>query len=135
MQSPNGLHPDETTVCVLDDDPSLVKAIERLLRAGGVPVKTFTDPRALLQHAEQHQPRVVITDIWMPIMDGLEVQRRLRDLAPQASVIVLTSNDDPAVRAKALQAGAAAFFVKPADDDEFLDRIRAELDAAVTNRR
>jgi FixJ family two-component response regulator len=124
----------ESAVYVLDDDASVARAIERLLRAAGVPVKTFTDPHALLQCAEQHQPRVVVTDIWMPVMDGLEVQQRLRRLAPQTRVIVLTSNDDPAVRAKAMAAGAARFFLKPADDDEFLGGLQAELEACLTNR-
>ena len=122
------------TVCVLDDDPSVVKALERLLRAGGVPVRTFTDPQALLDYARENQPPVVVTDIWMPRMDGLEVQRRLRDHSPETRVIVLTSNDDPAVRSKAMAAGAFGFFLKPADDDEFLARIEASLNGAHATR-
>ena len=58
-------------------------------------------------------------------MNGLEVQRRLRSVSPGTRVIVLTSKDDPSVRAKALAAGASAFFLKPAPDEEFLGEIES----------
>ena len=59
-------------------------------------------------------------DIRMPIMNGLEVQSRLRELSPSTQVIVLTSKDDPSVRSQAMDAGASAFFLKPVRDEEFL---------------
>ena len=64
----------------------------------------------------------------MPVMNGLEVQRRLRNISPSTRVIILTSNDDPAVRSKAMEAGAVAFFLKPVDNDAFLEAIRVNAD-------
>ena len=66
-----------STVWLLDDDPSVLKATGRLLASAGWEVERFIDPDAFLRHAEIHHPRVVVIDMWMPRMDGLEVQRRL----------------------------------------------------------
>jgi two-component system response regulator HydG len=85
------------------------------------------DPVEFLRHAETSQPRLVVIDILMPIMNGLEVQSRLRTVSPSTRVIVLTSKDDPAVRFKAMAAGASDFFLKPVDDDEFLAGIESAL--------
>src|SRR3954465_10972471 len=77
------------TVCLLDDDLSVLKATGRLVRAAGLEVKTFSDPHAFLHHAHQYHPRVGLIDIWMPAMNGLEVQERVRSIAPETRVIVL----------------------------------------------
>jgi FixJ family two-component response regulator len=108
------------TICLVDDDPSALRATSRLLASSGWRVASFLDPIAFLRYAETYQPEVVVIDILMPVMNGLEVQRRLRTISPATQVIVLTSKDDPAVRSRAMEAGASAFFSKPVDDDEFL---------------
>jgi DNA-binding NarL/FixJ family response regulator len=113
------------TVCLVDDDPSVLKATSRLLSFGGWKVESFSDPTAFLRYAQTHRPEVVVIDIWMPVMDGLEVQRRLGALSPSTRVIVLTSNEDPAVRSKAMEAGARAFFLKTDGHDEFLAAIES----------
>src|SRR5688500_7999340 len=114
-------------VWLLDDDPSVLKATGRLLRAAGWEVKTFTDPEAFLLEAQRERPAVAVLDILMPIMNGLEVQTRLREIAPGTRVIVLSSKDDPVVRAQALAGGASAFFLKTEANGEFLNGIRAAL--------
>ena len=113
------------SVCLLDDDPSVVKATSRLLTSAGWTVESFTDPIEFLDHAGTCRPRIVVLDILMPVMNGLEVQEKLRDISPSSRVIVLTSKDDPAVRSKAMQAGASAFFLKPIRDEEFLSELES----------
>lgn len=113
-----------STVCLLDDDPSVLKATGRLLASAGWQVTTFADPDAFLRHAQTYRPRVVVIDIGMPRMDGLEVQRRLSEVSPASRVIVLTGKDDRVVRWKAFAAGAVAFFIKPEGEDEFLAGVR-----------
>lgn len=115
----------DSTVCLLDDDPSVLAATSRLLASEGWHVKTFTDPNAFLYDAKNRNPRVVVIDMWMPKMNGLDVQRRLRELSPATRVIVLTANDDTLVRWNALAAGAAAFFIKPVRADTFVTSIRS----------
>jgi two-component system, LuxR family, response regulator TtrR len=107
-------------VSLLDDDSSALKATSRLLESAGWEVKSFTNPFAFLEHAKAHQPRVAVIDIRMPLMDGLEVQRHLRTIAPATRVVILTSNDEPTVRAQALNAGASSFFLKVVDAEDFL---------------
>lgn len=107
-------------VFLLDDDPSVLKATSRLLSSAGWESETFTDPHSFLDHVERQRPPVVVIDIWMPLMNGLEVQARLRNVSPSTQVIVLTSKDDPLVRSQALDAGASAFFLKQVDDDALL---------------
>jgi FixJ family two-component response regulator len=113
----------DLTVCLVDDDPSVLKATGRLLSSAGWKTESFTDPVAFLRYAEDSRPPVVVLDIWMPRMTGLEVQAKLRCVSPATRVIVLTSKDDPCVRSKALEGGASAFFLKPPSDEEFLNRI------------
>jgi FixJ family two-component response regulator len=116
------------TICLLEDDPSVLKANSRLLSSAGWKVESFLDPIAFLRYAQAHRPEVVIIDILMPAMNGLEVQSRLRTLSPFTRLIVLTSNDDPIVRSKAMRGGAFAFFLKPASNEEFL----AEIESAAS---
>lgn len=115
----------ELKICLVDDDPSLLKATGRLLSSAGLKAEAFTDPAEFLHYAAQSQPPLAILDIWMPRMNGLDVQKKLGAVSPATKVIVLTSNDDPAVRSRALEAGASAFFLKPAPDDEFLREIES----------
>ena len=116
---------DHFTVCLVDDDPSVLKATSRLLTSAGWKAEPFSDPVAFLQYAEASRPHLAVLDIWMPAMNGLQVQDRLRSVSPDTHVIVLTSKDDPSVRSRAVAAGALAFFLKPAPDDEFLKEIES----------
>ena len=112
-------------VSLLDDDPSVLRATSRLLASAGWEVETFSDPVEFLRHAKSHPPHVVVIDILMPVMGGLEVQARLRQMSPSTRVIVMTSKDDPHVRDQAMEAGASAFFLKPVQDEEFLDGVES----------
>jgi len=112
-------------VCLLDDDLSVLKSTSRLLDSAGWDVQSFSDPMAFLEHARVHHPRVAVIDIWMPALNGLEVQTRLRSISPSTRVIILTSKDDSSIRATAMNAGASAFFVKGVQNKDFLAGIRS----------
>jgi FixJ family two-component response regulator len=118
------------TICLLEDDPSVLKATGRLLSYAGWKVESFLDPIAFLRYAQAHRPEVAIIDILMPVMNGLEVQSRLRTLSPSTRLIVLTSNEDPIVRSTAMRSGAFAFFLKPASKEEFLAEVESAAIAA-----
>ena len=123
---------DEKTVtmCLLDDDPVILKATRRLLDSAGWSVEAFTDPVEFLEHAAMHCPNLAVIDILMPDMNGLEVQTRLRRVSPSTRVIVLTGRDDPSVRRMAMNGGASAFFIKGVESGEFLAGIKAAADSA-----
>jgi two-component system, LuxR family, response regulator FixJ len=117
-------------VCLLDDDPSVLKGLGRLFESADLPLKKFSDPETFLDYARTHRPQVALIDVCMPQMSGLEVQSRLREISPSTRVIVFTGNDDPLVRSTALNTGASAFLTKPFDDTELLTSVRLALASA-----
>jgi FixJ family two-component response regulator len=115
------------TICVVDDDAAVLKALQRLLRSAGLQTMVFDDPRLFLEHAKNHVIALAIIDVWMPELNGLEVQRLLHDIAPAIPVIMMTGRDDPGIDGIALAQGAVAFFTKPFDDTVFLEAIHTAL--------
>ena len=117
-------------ICLLDDDPSVLKATGRLLSSVGWEVATFSDPHAFLRHAQTHHPRLVVIDIWMPGVSGLQVRKELQAISPKTRVIIVTANDDDSVRNQAMKGGTSALFIKPFDDDEFLTAVYQAMASA-----
>jgi FixJ family two-component response regulator len=123
--------PDETTsaeiVCLVDDDDAVLTSIGRLLVSDGLGAHTFNDPESFLAHVKTHSVPLVILDIWMEKMTGLEVQAKLAKLSPRTRVIIMTGRKDPGAKQTAMEFGATAFFTKPFDDDEFLGAVHRAL--------
>jgi FixJ family two-component response regulator len=115
------------TICLVDDDPSVRKALSRLLESAGIGVCAFSTGEDFLSYAVSHPVSVVILDIWMQRMNGLEVLVHLCSLSPQTRIIVITGREDSAVRSIATQIGAAAFLLKPLAAAEFLEKVRYAL--------
>jgi FixJ family two-component response regulator len=118
---------DREIVCLVDDDLSVLKSIERLLASDGLSVRGFNKPKEFLSHVQAHSVPVVILDIWMEEMSGLELRAQLSGLSPGTRVIIITGRDDSAAKLTALQMGVVAFFTKPFDDDQFLKAVRDAL--------
>jgi FixJ family two-component response regulator len=118
---------DTKIVCLVDDDLSVLKSIERLLASDGLSVRGFNKPKEFLSHVQAHSVPVVILDIWMEEMSGLELRAQLSGLSPGTRVIIITGRDDSAAKLTALQMGVVAFFTKPFDDDQFLKAVRDAL--------
>ena len=118
---------DAEIVCLVDDDLSVLKSIERLLASDGLLVRGFNKPQEFLSHVQAHSVPVVILDIWMEEMSGLEVQAQLSALSPQTRVIIITGREDQTAKLAALQLGVIAFFTKPFDDNQFLNAVRGAL--------
>jgi FixJ family two-component response regulator len=122
--------PATSVICLLDDDPSVLKALGRLFSSAGLRAEPFSDPEQFLQYAKIHRSPVAVIDIWMPMMNGLEVQSRLHEISPSTRVIVVTGKADPLVRSTAMNAGALAFLTKPFDDEELVTSVRLALASA-----
>ena len=118
---------DAEIVCLVDDDLSVLKSIERLLASDGFSVCAFNKPKEFLTYVQAHAVPLVVLDIWMEEMSGLELQSRLSGLSPGTRVIIITGRDDPAAKLTALKLGVTAFFTKPFDDDQFLNAVRGAL--------
>ena len=111
-------------MCLLDDDPSVLKGLGRLFASADLLAETFSDPEEFLRYACTHRPAVALIDVHMPQMNGLEVQSQLRRISPSTRVIIFTGKDDPLVRSTAMNAGASAFLTKPFDDEALLTTVR-----------
>jgi two-component system, LuxR family, response regulator FixJ len=118
---------ESAEVCLVDDDPSVLRSMQYLLASDGIKVRAFNKPEDFLAHAATHSVPVVVTDIWMENVTGLEILARMCALSPRPRVIVITARDDLAARATAMQIGPVAFFIKPFNDEEFLTAIRLAL--------
>jgi FixJ family two-component response regulator len=116
------------SIWLLDDDASMLRALGRLLNSAGFSVEKFDDPAAFLARLKQAICRVAVLDVWMPDMNGLEVQACLRQDSPETRIIFISGRDDPSVRQAALDAGAFAFFAKPFEDELLMKVIHEALE-------
>ena len=117
-------------VCIVDDDPSVLKSMHYLLASEGLKVRTFNKAEDFLAHASTHHVSVVVTDIWMDGVTGLELLARLCAISPRTKAIVITAREDLAARATAMAIGPVAFFMKPFDDEKFIGAVRDALSQA-----
>ena len=108
------------TICLVDDDSSMLKALDRLLSAVGFHAQLFHEPLDFLSYASCHSVALAVIDIWMQGVSGLAIQQKLQTVSPNTRVIIITANDDAWVRDAAIRAGAIALFVKPFDDESLL---------------
>jgi two-component system, OmpR family, response regulator MprA len=113
-------------VLVVEDDDDIAQALQRSLRMEGYDVRSASDGIAALEHERSFAPDLVILDLGLPGMDGLEVARNLRrnDDVP---ILILTARDALESRVEGLDAGADDYLVKPFERQELLARMRALL--------
>jgi two-component system KDP operon response regulator KdpE len=115
-----------TKVLVVDDEPQIVRAMRTSLRANGYDVEGAAAGGEALDVAATWEPDIMILDLGLPDIDGIEVIRRLRGWSPMP-VIVLTARDERADKIRALDAGADDYVSKPFAMDELLARMRATI--------
>jgi two-component system response regulator MprA len=114
-------------ILVVDDDPALRTALDRALKLEGYRVSFAHDGRQALQMMTGGAQDAVILDLGLPLMDGLEVCRRVRERGDRTPVLMLTARDAVTDRVEGLDAGADDYLVKPFALDELLARLRALL--------
>ncbi|MGH3643434.1 MAG: response regulator [Mycobacterium sp.] len=118
--------PAKTTVLVIDDEPQILRALRINLSVRGYEVVTATTGAAALRAAAERRPDVVVLDLGLPDISGIEVLAGLRGWMT-APVIVLSARTDPNQKVEALDAGADDYVTKPFSMDEFLARLRAAV--------
>src|SRR6266404_5539190 len=115
-------------IWLLDDDVSMLKALGRLMNSAGFVVEKFNHPATFLARLKHARCRVAVLDVWMPDMNGLEVQACLRQDSPETRIIFISGRDDLLVRQAALDAGAFAFLAKPFEDEVLIKVIQEALE-------
>jgi len=115
------------TVFVVDDDPAVLKALERLLRAEGYRVRAFSSPSAFLSGHDGEAPGCVVLDLSMPEVTGLELQEKLTALGHERAVVFISGHGDIPSSVRAMKGGAVDFLTKPFDDVDFLAAVKAAV--------
>lgn len=116
-----------TRIILADDHNLLLDAFRLILEPHFDVVATFADGRALLEGAPEFHPDVIVSDIAMPVMNGLSAGQRIKQILPKVKLIFLTVNDDPDLAAEAFRSGASGYLVKNVAASELVHAIREVL--------
>jgi len=119
--------PTGVLIAVVDDEESVRKALGRLIGSAGFDVLTFASGVEFLSAARELSPQCVVLDVRMPHMDGFELQQALLRGDRPVPVVVITGDDSPECRARALRHGARAYLRKPVDGAQLLEAIQSAL--------
>jgi FixJ family two-component response regulator len=116
-----------SVVFVVDDDESLRRSLDRLLRVAGYSVHSFSSAAAFLQQPQPDCPSCLLLDIRMPELTGLDLQQTVNHERPDSSVVLMTGFADMESCILGMKAGAADFLLKPFDDDQLLEAVSTAL--------
>src|ERR1044072_2722090 len=122
---------DRPRMRVVDDEPQLTRVLRTGLTSRGYDVRAAADGLAGFETFTDWHSAFVITDLALPVMDGLELCRRVRAIS-QVPIIVLSAKGEEKTKVEALDLGADDYITKPFGIDELLARVRASLRRAVT---
>jgi FixJ family two-component response regulator len=127
-------HPLPPTVFLLDDEPGMLKALTRLLKAEGFSVEAFTSAKKFLESYRPELLSCLVLDVAMPDLGGLELQARLTGSGLLVPIVFLTGHGDIPMTVQAIKAGAVDFLTKPVKDADLLRAVRAALKRAAEQR-
>ena len=119
--------PKGVLIAVVDDEESVRKALQRLIRSAGFDVETFPSGAEFLTSMQHREPACVVLDLHMPGVNGFDVQDELHQARVQLPVVVLTGHDTPSARTRVMSRGAAAYLCKPVDESLLMRAINEAL--------
>lgn len=112
---------------IVDDEPSVARALSRLLHAYGIDSRTYASAREFLASLDGEQPACLIVDALMPDMTGLELQAELSRIGADIPTIVLTADINEAARQDSLRAGAITYVHKPVDAHTLIEAVERAI--------
>ena len=124
---PTTLIDDEPTILIVDDNKDAVDIISRLLAQHGLNALRAYIGQECLEIVRSCTVDVIVLDVMMPGMDGLDVCRHLKQVAPTPPIILLTAKDDMATRSAGMLLGVSEFVVKPVNNRDLIARIKTQL--------
>src|SRR6059036_2055700 len=122
-------------VFVVDDDPSVRRAIKRLVGSVGLEVELFESAQEFLRSKRADAPSCLVLDIRLPGISGLDFQRELAQANIHIPIIFITAHGDIPMTVRAMKAGAVEFLTKPFRDQDLLDAIRLAIQRDRASRR
>src|SRR6266700_6602089 len=117
---------EKSRVLIVDDEPQITRVLRTVLTSQGYQVRTAGEGESALSSFNEWRPELVITDLYMPHMDGIELCRRIRAVS-HVPIIVLSVKGEERTKVEALDSGADDYVTKPFGIDELLARVRAAL--------
>jgi FixJ family two-component response regulator len=126
--------PEQPTVVVIDDDASIRKALDNLLRSVGLDVELFKSPQEFLQSDRPDRPGCIVLDVRFPGRSGLDMQREISAANTPLPIIFITGYGDIPMSVRAMKAGAVEFLTKPFRDQDLLDAVGVALEKDRTRR-
>ena len=118
----------ESTVFIVDDDPSICAALARLFKSVGLPAQSFAGAREFLDQAPKLGPGCLVLDMRLPGLSGLDLQEELARAGIRLPIIFLTAHGSVPLSVKAMKAGAVDFLEKPVEDQTLLDAVYQALE-------
>ena len=118
-----------TLIAVVDDEESVRKALQRLIRSAGFDVETFRSGAEFLTSMQHNQPACLVLDLHMPGVNGFDVQDELNQARAKLPVVVITGHDTPTNRTRVMSQGAVAYLCKPVDESMLIRAINEALES------
>jgi len=128
MQQRNGTTEEPPRIVVIDDDASMRKALDNLLKSVGFEVELFASPQEFLQSGRPDRPGCIVLDVRFPGRSGLDMQRDLGAANARLPIIFITGYGDIPMSVRAMKAGAVEFLTKPFRDQDLLDAVGTALE-------
>jgi FixJ family two-component response regulator len=119
---------DHFTIAVVDDDPSVCRAVARLLESASLIVKTFTSAEKFLDDSDHKQTECVLLDIFLPGMSGFDLQQQLKTSGIMIPIILMTAYDNLSMHEQASASGAFDYLKKPVEAELLIRTVRRALE-------
>jgi FixJ family two-component response regulator len=119
---------NEGVVFVVDDDASMRRSTECLIRSIGLSAETFSSADQFLKHKRPNRPACLVLDMRMPGLSGLDLQKELAQAGVEIPIIFITGHGDIPMTVQAMKAGAIGFLTKPYRDQDLIDALREALE-------
>jgi len=118
----------DAVIAVVDDDPSVRRGLERLIRSVGWKAETFASAQEFLARSRTEAPSCLVLDLQLPGLSGLDLQKQMAAAGLETPIVFLTGHGDIPASVKAMKAGAVEFLTKPVDERDLLNAIQEAIE-------
>jgi FixJ family two-component response regulator len=122
------LRQPEAVIAIVDDDASVQRGLQRLIRSAGWKVETFASAQEFLARSRAELPNCVLLDLQLPGLSGLDLQKQMAEVGLEIPIVFLTGHGNIPVSVQAMKAGAVQFLTKPVDEQELLQAIEEAVE-------
>ena len=127
--------PEAVLIAIVDDDPSVQRGLQRLIRSAGWKAETFASAQEFLARSQAESPNCVLLDLQLPGLSGLDLQKRMAEVGLEIPIVFLTGHGDIPASVQAMKAGAVQFLTKPVDEQELLQAMEEAVERDRRTRR